>query len=171
MAGFLQALPVILRFEGGYVDDPDDPGGATMKGITQKTFDAWRKSKRLPREAVRGISDAEVEAIYHRDYWLKGKCDALPWPVSLVHCDATVNHGTKNAAKLLQRAAGVADDGKIGPMTLGAVDAADPDELVNGMLWARLAFYEAIARRRIASRKFLLGWLSRVNHLRKRTAA
>ena len=167
MSGFLQALPVILKFEGGYANDPDDPGGATMKGITQKTYDAWRKSKGLPNKAVRGISDAEVETIYHERYWVAGKCDALPWPVSLVHCDASVNHGPRNAAKLLQRAAGVADDGSIGPMTLAAVEAADPDALVNLMLWKRLEFYEAIARRRAASRKFLLAWLSRVNHLRR----
>ncbi len=167
MSGFLQALPVILRFEGGYANDPDDPGGATMKGITQKTYDAWRKSKGLPNKAVRGISDAEVETVYHERYWVAGKCDALPWPVSLVHCDACVNHGPRNAAKLLQRAAGVADDGVIGPMTLAAVEALHPDALVNLMLWKRLEFYEAIARRRTASRKFLLAWLSRVNHLRR----
>ncbi len=167
MAGFLQALPVILRFEGGYVNDPDDPGGATNKGITQKTYDAWQKSKSLPQKAVRRISDAEVEAIYHRDYWIKGKCDALPWPASLAHCDACVNHGPRNAAKLLQRAAGVADDGIIGPITLDAVGGMHSDVLINRMLWERLEFYEAIARRRAASRKFLLAWLSRVNHLRR----
>ena len=171
MSGFLQALPVTLRFEGGYVNDPDDPGGATNKGITHKTYDAWRKSKGLPQKDVRGISDADVDAIYHERYWVAGKCDALPWPASGAHFDACVNHGLRNAAKLLQRAARVADDGKIGPMTLGAVRAAQPDELVNRMLWARLAFYEAIARRRTASRKFLLGWLSRVNYLRRQTAS
>ncbi len=170
MSGFLDALPVTLRFEGGYVNDPDDPGGATNKGITQKTYNAWTRSKALPPKAVRGITTDEVEAIYHRDYWLKGKCDALPWPASLAHFDACVNHGPRNAAKLLQRAAGVTDDGKIGPVTLAAVaDMARASALVNLMLWKRLEFYEAIARRRKASRKFLLAWLSRVNHLRRLT--
>ncbi len=169
MSGFNQALPVILKHEGGYVNDPDDPGGATNKGIIQKTYDAWRRSKGLRQKAVRGISDNEVESIYHERYWVVGKCDALPWPASLAHFDACVNHGPKNAAKLLQRAAGVTDDGAIGPLTLAAVAAMNRRPLVNGMLWARLAFYEAIARRRPASRKFLLAWLSRVNHLRELT--
>ena len=84
---------------------------------------------------------------------------------------STTNHGTRNAAKLLQRAAGVTADGSIGPITLAAVQRMDTDALVNRMLWARLAFYEAIARRRAASRKFLLGWLSRVNYLRRQTAS
>ena len=144
-------------------------GISSKKGIIQKTYDAWRRSKGLPQRAVRRIANDEVESIYHRDYWLKGKCDALPWPASLAHFDACVNHGPRNAAKLLQRALGVTDDGKIGPITLSAVAAINRRPLVSGMLWARLAFYEAIARRRPASRKFLLAWLSRVNHLRRLT--
>lgn len=171
MSGFAQALPVTLRFEGGYSDHPDDPGGATMKGITQNTYDAWRASRRLSPRPVKEISDDEVEAIYHRDYWVAGKCDALPWPVSLAHFDACVNHGVRNAAKLLQRALGVEDDGVIGPQTLGAVEDADPEELVNAMLWKRLEFYEAITLNKKSLRTFLLGWLSRVNHLRRRTLA
>ncbi len=171
MSGFNQALPGTLRFEGGYVNDPDDPGGATNKGITQATYDLWRTRDGLPTKAVRLISGPEVTAIYHREYWVKGKCDAMPWPMSMCHFDACVNHGPKNAAKLLQRALAVADDGQIGPITLHAVEHAEIAPTLNLMLWKRLEFYEAIARRRRASRKFVFGWLARVNSLRRRVAA
>lgn len=167
MAGFSEALPVILRFEGGFLHNGDDPRSATNKGITQKTYNAWRRSKGLAPKAVRVISDEDVEVIYHHAYWMKGNCDELPWPASLAHFDACVSHGPRNAVKLLQRAAGVSDDGVFGPMTLAAVEVIHPDALVNGMLWKRLEFYEAIAMHRAASRKFLLAWLSRVNHLRR----
>lgn len=167
MSGFLQALPVTLRFEGGYANHPNDPGGATMKGVTQATYDAYRDESGEPRRDVRAIADAEVEAIYHRRYWLAGKCDALPWPVSLCHFDACVNHGLTNAAKILQRAAGAAGDGKIGPRTLAAVAAVAPLDLVNRMLWERLEFYERISFRNAKLRVFLLAWLSRVNALRE----
>jgi len=166
MSGFLQALPVILKFEGGYANHPDDPGGATNKGITQKTYDGWRDGHGQEQQPVVRISDDEVEAIYHRNYWLAGGCDSLPWPLSLVHFDACVNHGIRNAWRIMQRAAGVADDGIPGPVTHAAIDAAPVDGLVNDQLWHRLAFYERIMLNRSRSRVFCLGWLSRVNHLR-----
>ena len=117
-----------------------------------------------------GLLKKFVKSIYHLDYWVAGKCDALPWPASMAHFDACVNHGIRNASKLLQRAAGVQDDGKIGPKTLAAVDKADPVELVNGMLWKRLAFYEAIVLHRPKMKVFLLAWLSRVNDLHRKTS-
>ncbi|GMV07369.1 MAG: hypothetical protein AMXMBFR53_36440 [Gemmatimonadota bacterium] len=166
MSGFLQALPVTLRFEGGYANHPNDPGGATNKGITQATYDAYRTSLSQPVRDVREIGDDEVGAIYHRRYWLGGKCDALPWPVSLCHFDACVNHGLVNAAKILQRAINVPDDGKIGPQTLGACDALPAHQTVNTMLWERLRFYERITLRNRKLAVFLLAWLSRVNALR-----
>ncbi len=141
-----------------------------MKGVTQKVYDAWRTKAGKRHQPVKVISDDEVEAIYHRDYWVAGKCDALPWPASMAHFDACVNHGIRNASKLLQRAADVQDDGKIGPITLKAVGAMDPATLVNGMLWKRLAFYEAIVLHRPKSKVFLLAWLSRVNDLHRKTS-
>lgn len=93
MAGFSEALPVILRFEGGFLHNGDDPRSATNKGITQKTYNAWRRSKGLAPKAARVISDEDVEVIYHDAYWMKGNCDQLPWPASLAHFDACVSTG------------------------------------------------------------------------------
>ena len=164
MSGFTRALPVILRAEGGYVDDPDDRGGATNFGVTQKVYDAYRVEHRLGKVSVRDITTEEVEAVYHVRYWLKGKCDALPWPASLAQFDATVNHGPRNAAKLLQRAVGATPDGKIGAKTLAAVAASSG--LANTLLWGRVRFYLKIVKVRPSQIKFLRGWLLRVLHLR-----
>lgn len=169
MPSFAQALPVVLRFEGGFVDDPLDRGGATNFGITQRTFDAWRVKNRLGKVGVRSIKPEEVEAIYHADYWLKGKCDALPWPASLAHFDSTVNHGPRNAAKLLQRAVGVVPDGKIGPQTREAVNRVPTYRLTEHMLWERVRFYAKIVTARPEQKRFLVGWLNRVLHLGEET--
>ena len=75
---FERALPRILAHEGGYVDDPRDPGGATNKGITHKTYSGWLRSKGLPDKNVRYISDAEVAAIYRQNYWDRIQGDNLP---------------------------------------------------------------------------------------------
>ena len=171
MSGFYQALPVTLRFEGGYANHPSDPGGATMKGVTQATYDAFRRELGKPTQDVRAIADAEVELIYHHRYWTPARCDALPWPASLCHFDASVNHGLAGAAKILQRAVGVPDDGKIGPQTLAAVGALPVPLLVGRMLFERLDLYERICLGRKESRVFLLAWLSRVNALRDRCRA
>ena len=74
---FAAALPFILRWEGGFVDDPDDRGGRTNKGVTQAVYQAWRADQGLPGQDVRQISDEEVASIYYERYWLTAKCDAL----------------------------------------------------------------------------------------------
>lgn len=164
MSGFFRALPVVLEAEGGLSDDPDDRGGLTNHGVTQETYDRWRKLAGEPLRSVEKIDPEEIQAVYHQLYWIPGKCDALPWPASLLHFDACVNHGVGAAAALLQRAVGVEDDGVIGPVTLGAV-AAHTD-LVDAMLWERLAYYSKIAAKPRQS-KFLRGWLNRVLKLRR----
>jgi lysozyme family protein len=171
MSGFLQALPFVLEMEGGYANHPSDPGGATNFGITQLTYNQWRVAKGLKWANVRHITEEEVQAIYHERYWTDGHCDSLPWPVSLAHFDACVNHGIGNATKLLQKALGVTPDGVIGPVTEAAIHRADPDRLLNDMGWTRLRFYFDICQRRPASKVFLMGWVLRLLKLRKRVAA
>lgn len=168
MSGFKQALPFVLRMEGGYVDDPDDRGGATNFGITQATYDAWRESVDQDRRPVRQITRGEVEMIYHARYWRAAKCDALPWPLSAAHFDAAVNHGVERAGKLLQEALGVTVDGIIGPQTLGAVESSDVARVLRDLLWIRLDFYYRISTG--TQIKFLRGWLRRMIHLRESIA-
>lgn len=172
MSGFVQALEFVLRddIEGGYKNDPDDPGGPTNRGITQAVYDAYRRAQGRPLRSVREIERHEIEEIYFRDYWLRGKCEALLWPLSLIHFDSCTNHGVVQANKLLQEVVGVQADGIIGPKTLAAV--ADRShmrrELCEDLLWRRAAFYAALALRRPDSRKFLPGWINRLVALRAR---
>ena len=162
------SLPVILEHEGGYVNDPDDRGGATNQGITQKTYTAWLKDNGLKKRDVSRITDAEVADIYRERYWLEGQCDSLSTPSDLIHFDACVNHGPRNAIKILQRSIGVRSDGHFGPKTLAAVQEWHAGDLADAMLWERLRFYRKIVLRDSRQNKFLLGWLSRVLNLRKK---
>jgi hypothetical protein len=146
MSGFDEALAVVLRFEGGYSDDPDDPGGATMRGITQRTYDAWRRRQGFPVRPVRTISDAEVRAIYREEYWQPAGCDTAPWPLALVLFDAAVQHGVRRALQLKH------DDWQ-------------------EFIWRRLDFYRRLPAARPQSLKFLPGWIWRMVQLRQAALA
>jgi lysozyme family protein len=162
---FPGALAFVLAREGGYVNDPRDPGGATNQGITQATYDRWRRAHQQPERPVGGIAEDEVRAIYEAEYWRAGHCPDLPWPLQLVHFDASVNHGVEQAAKFLQRAVGVTADGQIGPQTMAAVAALSPGDATRcaeDYLWLRAAFYRSLAQRREASVGFLPGWIRRL---------
>jgi lysozyme family protein len=99
-------------------------------------------------------------------YWAAAQCDKLPRPLSAAHFDAAVNAGPKQAAKLLQRALHVADDGIIGPGTLAAAKAADPVSAADADCDARLAFYNALVKNKPTLGAFLKGWTRRVEALR-----
>lgn len=164
MSDFERALPIILKAEGGFVADKDDRGGATNYGITERVYHAWLGMNMQNPRPVKEITPKEVEQIYAKHYWFAGHCDQLPWPVSLAHFDACVNHGVGRAAKMLQDAAGVKADGAIGPKTLAAVKA-NPAEVAKKYLELRESFYKMLAMQSSQS-KFLKGWLNRLGHLR-----
>ena len=163
---FDEALRHVLKSEGGYVNNPADPGGATNYGIIQKTYNAYLKSKGRPAQHVRAITMAEVGEIYERDYWKPSKCDALPPALRLVHFDCAVNCGVVTAAKLLQEAIGTAVDGKIGPATIAAAEAADVRVSVENYLWLRARYYARISERNHALRQFIAGWIFRLIRVR-----
>ena len=119
-AAFEASLPFILRWEGGYVNNPNDPGGATNKGVTQTVYDAWRRKQGSQPRGVKQITDAEVQAIYDTGYWLPPRCNVLQQPLDLVQFDTAVNMGPGRAVRFLQQAVGCAVDGGFGPNTLKA---------------------------------------------------
>lgn len=168
MKGFPEALAAVLASEGGFVDHPADRGGPTNMGVTQGVFDAHRRSRGLPSRSVRDISTAEVAEIYMARYWTPAKCGALPWPASLCHFDAAVNSGVRQAAVLLQRAVGVAEDGVIGPQTLAAVQRAGRARLLARMWVGRLDLYRRIVAGNPTQLVFLRGWENRVADLIER---
>jgi lysozyme family protein len=166
MPDFDAALQFVLAREGGYVNDPDDPGGATNLGITQRVFDLWRDKHSNPRTSVRHITHMEAAGIYRKEYWEPVRGDELPAPIALSLFDFAVNAGVGRAVETLQEVLKVAADGKFGPVTLAAVKAHDPKSLALSLCEARMAFYRGVIRRRPASKKYLHGWINRVNALR-----
>lgn len=164
MGDFERALPIILRFEGGYVNDPDDPGGETNFGVTKRVYDGWRRARGLPIRSVRFIAPEEVASIYKTNYWLAAKCDKMSWPLCLIHFDGAVNTGVKRATQLLQAALGLNPDGVWGPRTLAGVQAATEFTPYKLML-LRVWFYKNICITNTKLIKFILGWLKRMQQL------
>ena len=158
---FNAAHDFIKPWEGGFVDHPRDPGGATNLGITQRVYNAYRRRKRLPIQSVRKITGAEAGEIYFDRYWIPAKCPALPGPLALVVFDGSVNQGVGAMARLLQEAVGAGVDGKVGPLTLARVRRSwrrDPAATIVE-LCARRALRYAGTRNR---RTFGLGWMRRL---------
>jgi len=160
---FERAYTFVQKEEGGYVDDKFDSGGATMAGVTQNTYDIYRRAKSLPPQAVKLITKAERREIFE-GIWKDCHADKLPVGLSLVHFDCAVNTGNKRAAITLQRALDVNDDGIIGPLTLKAVRGyKDVEGLVIKYTELRRVFYRGLATARPKDLKFLKGWLLRTN--------
>ena len=156
-ARFRACLAQTLKWEGGYSNDKYDPGGATMHGIIQREYDAYRARKNLPKQAVRLIALSEEQEIYRHSYWDEVRADELPRGVDLAVFDFGVNSGPPRAVKAMQRALGVAADGRIGQITLDAIYAADPDELVEGIMGQRRSFLKQIK----TFWRFGKGWMRR----------
>lgn len=161
-----QGLRFVLRWEGGFVDHPDDPGGRTNKGITQKVYDGWRARQRLPAQDVKLIADAEVQTIYASDYWLPPRCDVLPAPLDIVQFDTAVNMGVGRAVRFLQATVGCSVDGDFGAGTERAVAGCDPGTALAAYCQRREDFYRGLAQKNPKLAVFLKGWLNRLNALR-----
>jgi lysozyme family protein len=161
------ALKFVLRWEGGFVDHPNDPGGRTNKGVTQKVYDAWRRRQGLAAQDVKRVGDDEVHAIYAGDYWLPPRCDRLLTPLDLVQFDTAVNMGVGRAVRFLQASAGCPVDGDYGPGTERAVSGCDPGSLVADYCSRREAYYRGLVQKNARLAVFLKGWLNRLNSLRK----
>ncbi|CAB5224417.1 zliS Lysozyme family protein [uncultured Caudovirales phage] len=159
---FKESLALILKHEGGYVDHPADPGGATMKGITLATFSHFKK-KSMTKDELRAISDADVENIYKVGYWDAMRCDELPAGVDLLAFDMAVNKGVSRAARLLQQAAGVRDDGVLGPRSMEAIGKMPVKELIAKVSEGRRDFYRGLKTFSVFGR----GWLRRVDETEK----
>jgi lysozyme family protein len=160
---YAAALKQVLRYEGGFVDHPKDPGGPTNRGITQAVYDAWQKSQNLPTQSVRNISDATVAAIYKQQYWDRISGDLLPAGVDFAVFDYAVNSGVSRAAKTLQAVVGVTQDGVIGPATIQATKTYVAMTVTN----KRLAFMQSLS---IWS-TFGKGWAARIADVKKQILA
>lgn len=153
-----QAMKFTLAAEGKYtVDD----GGPTMYGVTQSVYDAFRRSHGLPKQTVRYITMTEVADIMQSQYWVPAHCEDMPDLLGIAVFDCAYNCGVAEAIKMLQGCAGVVRDGVVGPLTIKAIDTADPVTLLHDYLEARRAFYHADK----SQAEYLAGWINRVNEL------
>lgn len=122
MSAFDTALPILLHEEGGFNDDPLDPGGMTNLGVTKKVWDRW--TGHVSDEAeMRALTPAKVAPLYRVQYWNALSCDQLPDALAVCVFDFAVNAGASRAARYLQQMVGAVEDGHIGPVTIAAVNA------------------------------------------------
>jgi uncharacterized protein (TIGR02594 family) len=162
---FQTALKHILKMEGGFTNDPHDPGGPTNYGITLRVYAAWMSvtldassHARLLAE-LRAIKPETVAAIYRKRYFEPARCAELPRGLAAMHFDAAVNHGVGGAARFLQQAVGTDVDGEIGPLTLAAARRMSEADVIARYADLRRARYRALPH----FWRFGRGWLNRVN--------
>jgi lysozyme family protein len=155
---FDKVHPWVLAHEGGYVNHPKDPGGATNFGVTQRTYNAYRKRSGQSVRSVKDISATERDAIYKIQYWDKLSCDELPSGLDYAVYDFGVNSGVRRSAKYLQRIVGTTQDGVIGLETLEAVDARSPIDIIQTLCNDRMKFLRSLA----IWPTFKNGWTRRV---------
>lgn len=159
---FQRAMPHVFQIEGGYVDHPKDPGGATNKGITIRTLSAWR-GRPVSKGEVKNLSSEEASAIYRAQYWDKISGDKLPAGLDYALFDFAINSGVSRAAKFIQRIVGVKQDGIIGAQTLAAIGRYETLSLINRLCDERLAWLKGLSTWSTFGR----GWARRVEHVRE----
>ncbi|MCV6596019.1 MAG: glycoside hydrolase family 108 protein [Mangrovicoccus sp.] len=166
LSRFGDCVEIILGHEGGYVDHPKDPGGATNLGITHITLAEWRGNP-VSKADMRTLKRAEAEEIYRARYWNALNCDHLPAGVDLVVFDFGVNAGPARAARLLQRILGVSTDGQIGPQTIAAAGQADAQMVISAFSDGRMQHYRGLKH----WPSFGRGWSRRTQETRKAALA
>lgn len=149
MLGFDQAFDRLLGHEGGYVNDPSDPGGETQWGISKRSY---------PALTIRALTRDDAKRIYLRDFWARIQADTLPDGVAFQIFDFAVNSGIETAVRYLQRAIGVADDGHWGKVSQAAADAMSESDLIMRLCAERLDYMTRLSNWPSASK----GWTRRV---------
>ena len=129
--------------EGGFVNNPKDPGGMTNLGVTKLTWEMWTDHPASEKE-MRNLTPELVSPMYKRKYWDKVSGDLLPSGLDHAVFDFAVNSGPGRAAKMLQQVLGVSDDGFIGPQTLVKMASTDSKKLIADYNAARLAFLKSL---------------------------
>ena len=171
MGNFKYSLAFTLEREGGFINHPNDPGGATNKGITQFTFDNYNKLLNHPLRSVKTITDSEVESIYEKMYWNKINGDKLPQPLDVIVFDTAVNIGPAKALMLLERikAATLSHSKIFGWEELCNLPHTEREPLMRLFVFhylnERRNYYHNLVKQNSKFDVFLKGWLSRTKIL------
>lgn len=157
-----EIIAKVIGTEGGYVNNPADPGGATKYGITQRYLTNARKSPQFANlpASVADITAQQAHDLYAADQWQVIKGDSLPPAVALLAFDCAVNAGPGTAANILETALGIPADGVIGPHVIAASAAANPQKLAAEFAAQNAFHYAKIYA--MGERQFMLGWMRRV---------
>ena len=164
---FDEIIEEVLEAEGGFVNDPDDKGGATNFGVTQQSYSNFLGSP-ASVDDVRNMTREEAKECYKKDFWIPAKVDRLPDNLKHLYFDMVVNMGRRNAGKILQQAvntkknSAVLDvDGIIGSGSLSQIpDLTLNDVLVErAMFFANNCFEGSRFAKRTRQNKFLRGWI------------
>jgi len=151
---YKQAISVILMHEGGYVKNPNDPGGETNYGISKRSY---------PEEDIRNLTRERAVEIYHRDFWKPLKLYLIDNAnICLEIFDFSVNAGRSRAVKLAQKLVGTKEDGGMGAITAKAINEYKGD-FVKDYKHSRKIYYEYLVKKNPKFKVFLKGWLNRVN--------
>lgn len=160
MADFRPAFEFLIEHEGGTVNDPDDPGGLTRWGISQRSY---------PDLDIASLTQEDAAQIYQRDFWQpQPYCQIDDQNLANKVFDMSVNMGTHQATILLQRSLNgcgqvVVADGRFGPLTLTAVNTTSPDALLDELRENMGKFYYTLVAQRPSNQKYLNGWMKRAN--------
>ena len=151
-----------MKSEGGYVNNPADPGGMTNLGVTKAVWEEW-VGHPVDEKIMRELTPERVAPLYKRKYWDACNCDNLPLGIDYLVFDFAVNAGVGRSAKTLQTAIGCVPDGAIGPNTMAAINKAEPKSLIDKFSTAKTNFYQSLKTFSV----FGKGWLRRVDETKK----
>lgn len=154
---FAKSLELVLKSEGLYSNNPKDPGGETMMGVTKAAWSTWLKRPIANGEMAK-LTVSDITPFYKALYWDKAYCPQLPTGLDYCLFDAVVNMGVGQAIRLLQKSLGCVPDGVIGPNTMKAINDAKPEDLIDKFSAQKEMFYRSLA----LFNTFGKGWLSRV---------
>ena len=157
ISNWQKSFELMLKSEGGFVNHPSDPGGMTNLGVTKATWENW-VGRESDEAEMRGLTPEKVEPLYKKKYFDAVRGDELPMGLDYLMFDFAVNAGAGRAIKTLQTAVGVTPDGGFGPMTMAAVQAVDPNDLIERFSQAKEDFYRSLT----TFTTFGKGWLNRV---------
>lgn len=166
LANWSRVVPLILQTEGGFVNDPQDPGGATNLGVTIGTAKALgldiNHDGKVDTIDIKLLRPADAAKVYKRFYWDALQGDLLPLGLDYATCDFGVNSGVSRAAQFLQQIVGAGTDGHIGPATMGLIEKANVKATINALCDHRLAFLQSLP----TWGRFGPGWGARVTRVK-----
>jgi len=156
---FLDIYRIVMEYEGGYVNHPNDPGGETYKGISRRAHPNWKGWQLIDQK--RPVPEQLVQEFYYNNYWLRLRCNDMPYPIGEYLFDFGVNAGITRAIMTVQRALNVKVDGVLGAVTIGAIQKQDPQKLMYELLKERVRYYTTITMQNSRFQVFFLGWIRR----------